>query len=209
MDDAAMSRESARRDILLQKAFELFVKEGYAATRMEDIARAIGLSKPMVYELFTSKEELFHAVVDYMATPLSADDQALMQDYEGPAHALFDIAKSQMKRILRDERQSAVFQLLLSERRHYPNFASIFLAQIWDHGLRPWVDAVTRAMERGEVRQVNRVMLAQLCIMPVLSAQTQRALFGVEMLDGAHLDRYIDEAYDALALSLLTPKADG
>ena len=64
MDEAAESRRRTRRKTerpaeLLAAALELFVEHGYAATRLEDVARAAGVSKGTLYLYFDSKEALF------------------------------------------------------------------------------------------------------------------------------------------------------
>lgn len=53
-----------RRPQIMDVAFELFVRDGYRATSMEQIARAAGVSKPVVYACFPSKAELFGALLD-------------------------------------------------------------------------------------------------------------------------------------------------
>jgi AcrR family transcriptional regulator len=47
---------------LLAAALEQFVERGYAATRLEDVAKRAGVSKGTLYLYFTNKEELFKAV---------------------------------------------------------------------------------------------------------------------------------------------------
>jgi AcrR family transcriptional regulator len=53
-----------RRPQILDVAFELFVQNGYKATSMEQIARAAGVTKPVVYACFSSKSELFGELLD-------------------------------------------------------------------------------------------------------------------------------------------------
>src|SRR5712692_1952318 len=52
-----------RRPLVLDAAFELFLEHGYDGTSMEAVARAAGVSKPVVYDCFASKEELFTALL--------------------------------------------------------------------------------------------------------------------------------------------------
>src|SRR4051812_12585621 len=68
--DAAQRRGRAahlgperRRPLVLDAAFELFLEHGYDGTSMEAVARAAGVSKPVVYDCFASKEELFTALL--------------------------------------------------------------------------------------------------------------------------------------------------
>jgi AcrR family transcriptional regulator len=53
-----------RRPQILDVAFELFVQRGYRATSMDAIARAAGVTKPVVYACFPSKAELFGELLD-------------------------------------------------------------------------------------------------------------------------------------------------
>src|SRR5882672_9015852 len=52
-----------RRPLVLDAAFELFLEHGYDGTSMEAVARAAGVTKPVVYDCFVSKEELFTALL--------------------------------------------------------------------------------------------------------------------------------------------------
>jgi len=52
-----------REQQILEVAEEVFAGDGYQATSMDDIAQRVGLSKPMLYEYFGSKEGLLVACV--------------------------------------------------------------------------------------------------------------------------------------------------
>jgi len=53
-----------RRPMILDVAFGLFLEHGYKATSMDAIARAVGVTKPVIYSCFPSKSELFLALLD-------------------------------------------------------------------------------------------------------------------------------------------------
>ena len=55
---------AARRETILKGAAAAFARQGYAATSMEDVAAAAGITKLIVYRHFTSKEELYDAVLE-------------------------------------------------------------------------------------------------------------------------------------------------
>ena len=61
-----------RRRQLLAVAEALFVERGYAATSMDDLAAGAGVSKPIVYGLLGSKEQVFEACMTRAAEELSA-----------------------------------------------------------------------------------------------------------------------------------------
>jgi len=53
-----------RREQLLAVALDLFGARGYQATTMDDIALAAGVTKPLVYQHFTSKRALYVELVE-------------------------------------------------------------------------------------------------------------------------------------------------
>jgi AcrR family transcriptional regulator len=52
-----------RRPEVLDAALKLFLEGGYEGTSMEAVARAVGVTKPVVYACFPGKEELFRALL--------------------------------------------------------------------------------------------------------------------------------------------------
>jgi AcrR family transcriptional regulator len=54
----------ARRKQLLAAAQEVFVAQGYHAAAMDDIADRAGVSKPVLYQHFPGKLELYLALLD-------------------------------------------------------------------------------------------------------------------------------------------------
>src|SRR3954465_12364704 len=55
---------SARRKQLLAAAQQVFVAQGYHAAAMDDIAERAGVSKPVLYQHFPSKLDLYLALLD-------------------------------------------------------------------------------------------------------------------------------------------------
>jgi AcrR family transcriptional regulator len=68
-----MTRKSPRRERrpderpseLLEAALRIFAERGYATTRLEDIAAAIGVTKGTIYHYFDTKEELLHRAIEH------------------------------------------------------------------------------------------------------------------------------------------------
>lgn len=53
-----------RRPLILDVALQLFMEHGYRGTSMEAVARAAGVTKPVVYDCFASKADLFGALLE-------------------------------------------------------------------------------------------------------------------------------------------------
>ena len=52
-----------RRTQLLEVAIEIFAERGFHATSMDDIAEAAGVTKPVLYQHFRSKRDLYREVL--------------------------------------------------------------------------------------------------------------------------------------------------
>ena len=69
---------TARRAQLLESALEVFVAQGYHAAAMDDIADRAGVSKPVLYQHFPGKLELYVALLDQSCdTIIDATNRAL------------------------------------------------------------------------------------------------------------------------------------
>jgi AcrR family transcriptional regulator len=68
----------ARRAQLLDAAQEIFVVQGFHAAAMDDIAEHAGVSKPVLYQHFPSKLDLYLALLDRSADDLVATVRAAL-----------------------------------------------------------------------------------------------------------------------------------
>src|SRR5579863_10711504 len=63
-------RHAERREQLLRVAKTLFAERGFQATTMDDIAREAGFTKPILYQYFDSKTDLYREIVAQTARKL-------------------------------------------------------------------------------------------------------------------------------------------
>lgn len=81
-----------RRAQLLEVATEVFTANGYQATSMDDIAKAAGVTKPVLYQHFDAKETLFVEVLGIVGERMLAEVRALeapdMRPRERTRHGL-------------------------------------------------------------------------------------------------------------------------
>ncbi len=60
----------ARREQILEVALDVFARTGYHGTSMNDVAEAAGVTKPVLYQHFESKRDLYRALLDEVGTRL-------------------------------------------------------------------------------------------------------------------------------------------
>lgn len=92
-------REQRREDIL-RAALRLFVRKGYAGTKVGDIAEAVGMSTGLMFHYFESKEALYEELVGFgVEGPM-----AMMEGgAEGDALAFFEGAAESILAFLRED----------------------------------------------------------------------------------------------------------
>ena len=81
-----------RRPQVLDAALEFFLERGYEGTSMEAVARAAGVTKPVVYACFAGKEELFRALLRREEERILAEIQAAFgaSDLDDPEGTLIE-----------------------------------------------------------------------------------------------------------------------
>jgi AcrR family transcriptional regulator len=65
MNTRPFDRES-KRQLLIESAAKVFAEQGFAGTRVADVAERAQVAKGTVYEYFSSKDELFFAVFEFI-----------------------------------------------------------------------------------------------------------------------------------------------
>lgn len=76
--------DAERRQQILATAAEVFAREGYRQTDLQDVADALGIGKASVYRRFPSKRELFFAAVDHGMVELRAAVEAAVAPVADP-----------------------------------------------------------------------------------------------------------------------------
>jgi AcrR family transcriptional regulator len=157
---------SARRKQLLAAAQDVFVANGYHAAAMDDIAERAGVSKPVLYQHFPGKLELYLALLDTHCDALVAhvrDAMAATTDNKdrvgGATRAYFEFV----------DHESEAFRLVFeSDLRNEPA-----VRERVDRAERDCIDAITATImaDTGVERAPAELLAAGLVGAAVTSAQ--------------------------------------
>ena len=108
-----------RRAQLLDVAVETFSKQGYADTSMNDIAEAAGVTKPVLYQHFASKRELFLELLRDLGGRLGDELAAAMAEAGSPRRQVEQGMRAYFNWVA-DHRDG--FDLLFADTRSEPEF---------------------------------------------------------------------------------------
>jgi AcrR family transcriptional regulator len=179
-------RPDARPAEILAAALELFAARGFAATRMEDVAAAAGLSKAAIYLYFPDKLALLAGVVDGALQANLAGIAAAMHGHEGQAAPLLRRFLLTLATLLRTSRFPDLAKLIIAESRAHPEIGRLWLDHVIAHAFPLVRGLIERGVAAGEFRTVDSAMTARCVVAPMLLAALWRSVF--EPLGGAVLD---------------------
>ncbi|QLL06379.1 TetR/AcrR family transcriptional regulator [Mycobacterium vicinigordonae] len=75
------SEKTSRRSRVLQEAARLFMACGYSGTSMDDIASALGFTKPALYHYFQAKSDILYEIYSNVAEEINARVQRHPPDW--------------------------------------------------------------------------------------------------------------------------------
>jgi AcrR family transcriptional regulator len=147
-------RKDARPGEIVAAALASFADRGYAATKLEDVAAAAGISKGTIYLYFPTKEDLFRAVVRQAVLP---NVEAAETDVAGYTDSSADLLRMLAQRFLHllDSDLTAVPKLVLAESGNFPAIAQFYADAVLRQAFRLVEGILTRGIERGEFRQMD------------------------------------------------------
>jgi AcrR family transcriptional regulator len=114
-----------KRQTILRCARMAFVKEGYAATKIEPIAREAGVSTATLYALFDGKAQLFSAVIEDASDDFGAQ-MAGIRTLEGDVRQQLVGFGQADADFMSDPFVRAVFRLVMAERPRFQPVARKF-----------------------------------------------------------------------------------
>ena len=112
------SARSQKRKKIIDKAWELFAKNGYEETKVEDITKDLGISKGSFYTYFATKEELLYEVLGKIKKEVIENLENINVD-QTPEKVLEDYVKAKMNhavKILNNMKLRAVEKYLIDSK---------------------------------------------------------------------------------------------
>lgn len=125
--------------------------DGYAATRIEPIARAAAVSTATLYGYFPSKQHLFTAVISDASADFSAQMEYVRVS-DGHAREQLTLFATAYADFMGDPFVRSVFRLVMAERPRFRDVAQGFFDKGRSDFGRPLMAALARLAERGELK---------------------------------------------------------
>lgn len=195
-------RKEARPAEILAAALTEFAARGFAATRLEDVARRADITKGTIYLYFDSKEALFRALLQQEAGRELDAIGALLDGYTGRAEDLLRALVTEMGRRMVQSDLRHLLRLLIAEGPRFPDLLAFHHAEVISRARALIRRAVRYGVDRGEFRDNNLSAFPQIIVSgPMLLVLWQTLFADIEALDGpAYLDTLTDTLLHGLVI---------
>ena len=191
-------RGTNKHAAILAAALAEFAARGFAATRLDDVARRAGVAKGTIYLYFRDKESLFQELVRTMLSPLVGTIEAApLRDV--PIRSVAEMIVDVFIKEIYGTRRKDVIRLIISEGPRFPKLAEIYYREVIARVLPVIRGRLALAVERGELSRDALARFPQLLVAPALLAVIWNGLFGrfapleVRELMRAHLDLLFED----------------
>ena len=186
--------------LILETARQMFLERGYAATSLDDVAAASGVSKTTVYNNFEDKEGLFSAVVlsvTERAEQIISELGTALRGDEPVAERLTSVARALAYGVL----NPAVVQLrrlAISEALRFPGIVTAYWDRAPARTLALLTESFTQMAAQGELDTDDPAAAAALFAYAVLGVYQDQALLQPSRpLARADIDEHVEKMVTA------------
>jgi TetR/AcrR family transcriptional regulator, mexJK operon transcriptional repressor len=170
---------SLKSERLMSVATDYFVEHGFNGTTIDAIAQAADMGKQAVYTRFTDKERLFDAVIQRLRekavfTEMPSDDGSpVTVGLPRRIRAIFEDANRPYS--------MTVSKLALREGRRFPELVPLLLEGTAARFTRPLAAYLQARKMAGDVREIDTMEAAAMCVDLILAEITQSICTDIAM----------------------------
>jgi AcrR family transcriptional regulator len=171
------ARAAARRQAIIDAALDEFVARGFAATRLDDVAKRAGVAKGTIYLHFKDKEALFQELIRTALVPLIGRLAAPPPSGGSVRAALEAFARTFAEEVV-STRRGDIVRLIIAEGTRFPAIADFYYREVVSRGIAGMGALIELGIARGEIKQEGLKRFPQIVVAPAIVAVVWQGLFG-------------------------------
>jgi AcrR family transcriptional regulator len=170
-------RAAERRGAIIEAAMDEFIARGFAATRLDDIARRAGVAKGTIYLHFKDKESMFEELIRTAIVPMINRLWATPPQAGASVRDMMEgFARTFIEEVATTRRGDLV-RLIVAEGPRFPAVADFYYREVVSRGLAGMRAMIELGIARGEIKQKNLTQFPQIVVAPALIAVIWQSLF--------------------------------
>jgi AcrR family transcriptional regulator len=170
-------RAAERRGAIIEAAMDEFIARGFAATRLDDVAKRAGVAKGTIYLHFKDKESMFEELIRTAIVPMIT---RLWGTPPQPGASVRDMVEGFAKTFIEEvatTRRGDLVRLIVAEGPRFPAVADFYYREVVSRGLGGMRALIELGIARGEIKQKNLARFPQIMVAPALIAVIWQSLF--------------------------------
>jgi len=170
-------RAAERRGAIVEAAMEEFIARGFAATRLDDVAKRAGVAKGTIYLHFKDKESMFEELIRTAIVPLV---NRLGAAPPRPGASVRDMVEAFATTFISEvatTRRGDIVRLIVAEGPRFPAVADFYYREVVSKGLAGMRAMIELGIARGEISNKNLARFPQILVAPALIAVIWQSLF--------------------------------
>jgi AcrR family transcriptional regulator len=170
-------RAAERRGAIIEAAMDEFIARGFAATRLDDVAKRAGVAKGTIYLHFKDKESMFEELIRTAIVPMIT---RLWGTPPQPGASVRDLVEGFAKTFIEEvatTRRGDLVRLIVAEGPRFPAVADFYYREVVSRGLAGMRALIELGIARGEIKQKNLARFPQIMVAPALIAVIWQSLF--------------------------------
>jgi AcrR family transcriptional regulator len=171
------ARAAQRRAAIIAAGLDEFTARGFAATRLDDVAKRAGVAKGTIYLHFKDKEALFQELVRTALVPLIGNLMTVPAA-GGSVREILERFAETFVRDVAETKRGDIVRLIMAEGTRFPSLADFYFREVVSRGLAGMRKLIEYGIERGEIRNARLADFPQIVIAPAMVAVMWQGLFG-------------------------------
>ena len=173
-------KQEDTKNLIIQKALDLFSERGYDAVSVDQIAKEVGIKAPSLYNHYPSKQAIFDAIFEDVAKRYEEDTDKIdihvqnvaqdvptfngisVEDLIEKVHGIFFYS-------LRDEKMRKFRKMMTIEQFRSPKIAALYSQRYVDRLVAYHSDIFKNLIATGELLNANSDTLALMYVAPVIT----------------------------------------
>src|SRR3954447_24261387 len=170
-------RAAERREAIIAAAMDEFIAQGFAAARLDDVAKRAGVAKGTIYLHFKDKEALFEELIRTAIVPLV---NRLAAEPPPAGASVRDMVERFARTFIHEvttTQRGDIVRLIVAEGPRFPAVADFYYREVVSKGLAGMRAAIQLGIARGEIKHKELAQFPQILIAPAIIAVIWQSLF--------------------------------
>lgn len=199
--------DKSTKQKILDTSLKLFASNGYKATTVREIAKAIGMEQSALYNHFKNKDEILETIINDLASLLIANIfQEINTDPDAykQGKSLLHSISNKFKLISFDNQNDSLFRLMMQELFSNGKIRDIYNESLFQENVKKLSGLLFMMMQEEMIRSSDPLMLAHEFFAPLFFYQMQVSLLKVDKKSTSAIvslfEKHVDFFWDSIKL---------